>query len=139
MGGKLILSAEQSFISFQYYKTSRLGQISQSVGPLQVSTGQSMPPRRSHNDIQHNDTQQNGFICDTQHTHTQHNSIGCHYAECHDFFIVMLSVVTLNVILLSVMVPGAPLQGKPLALPTNIRLGWENLPGTNTLAYYKNP
>jgi hypothetical protein len=24
-------------------------------------------------------------------------------------------------------------------LPTNIRLGWKSLPGTNTLAYYKNP
>ncbi len=24
-----------------------------------------------------------------------------------------------------------------LALHTNIRLGWEGLPGTNTLAYYK--
>ncbi len=24
----------------------------------------------------------------------------------------------------------------PLALPTNIRLGWKALPGTNTLAYY---
>jgi hypothetical protein len=26
----------------------------------------------------------------------------------------------------------------PLALPTNIRLGWKGLPGTNTLAYYEN-
>ncbi len=25
-----------------------------------------------------------------------------------------------------------------LALPTNIRLGWKVLPGTNTLAYYEN-
>ncbi len=33
---------------------------------------------------------------------------------------------------------GAPLQGRPLALPTNIRLGWKGLPGTNTLAHYKN-
>ncbi len=24
-------------------------------------------------------------------------------------------------------------------LPTNIRLGWKSLPGTNTLAYYENP
>jgi len=24
-----------------------------------------------------------------------------------------------------------------LALPTNTRLGWKGLPGTNTLAYYK--
>jgi hypothetical protein len=24
------------------------------------------------------------------------------------------------------------------ALPTNIKLGWEGLPGTNTLVYYKN-
>ncbi len=32
---------------------------------------------------------------------------------------------------------GAPL--KPLALPTNIRLGWKGLPGTNTLAYSENP
>jgi hypothetical protein len=26
-----------------------------------------------------------------------------------------------------------------LALPTNTRLGWKGLPGTNTLAYYENP
>jgi hypothetical protein len=25
-----------------------------------------------------------------------------------------------------------------LALPTNIRLGWKGLPGTNTLSYYEN-
>ena len=25
-----------------------------------------------------------------------------------------------------------------LALPANIRLGWKGLPGTNTLAHYKN-
>jgi len=31
----------------------------------------------------------------------------------------------------------APLQGMLLALPTNIRLGWKGLPGTNTVAYYK--
>ncbi len=34
---------------------------------------------------------------------------------------------------------GAPLEGRPLALPTNIRLGWRDLPGTKTLAYYENP
>jgi hypothetical protein len=28
---------------------------------------------------------------------------------------------------------GAPLKGRP----TNIRLGWKGLPGTNTLAYYE--
>jgi hypothetical protein len=33
----------------------------------------------------------------------------------------------------------APLYGSLLALPTNNRLGWNSLPGTNTLAYYKNP
>jgi hypothetical protein len=33
---------------------------------------------------------------------------------------------------------GAPLYGKFLALPTNTRLGWKGLPGTNTLAYYRN-
>ncbi len=27
--------------------------------------------------------------------------------------------------------------GKILDLPTNIRLGWEGLPDTNTVAYYK--
>jgi len=34
---------------------------------------------------------------------------------------------------------GAPLYGRPLPLPTNTRLGWTGLPGTNTLAYYENP
>ncbi len=33
---------------------------------------------------------------------------------------------------------GAPHQGKLLALHTNIGPGWKSLPGTNTLAYYKN-
>jgi hypothetical protein len=32
---------------------------------------------------------------------------------------------------------GAPLLGRFQALPTNIRLGWKSLPGTNTLADYK--
>ncbi len=31
-----------------------------------------------------------------------------------------------------------PLLGRLLALPTNNRLSWKGLPGTNTLAYYKN-
>jgi hypothetical protein len=33
----------------------------------------------------------------------------------------------------------APLKCRLLASPTNIRLSWKGLPGTNTLAYYKNP
>jgi hypothetical protein len=33
---------------------------------------------------------------------------------------------------------GALLYGWLLALPTNNRLGWKNLPGTNTLVYYQN-
>jgi len=32
---------------------------------------------------------------------------------------------------------GVPLKGRRLALPTNNRLGWKSLPGTNTLAYYE--
>ena len=32
----------------------------------------------------------------------------------------------------------APLKGRLLASPTNIRLGWKGLLGTNTLAYDKN-
>jgi hypothetical protein len=31
----------------------------------------------------------------------------------------------------------APLKGRFLALPTNIRLGWKGLPGTNALTYYE--
>jgi len=30
---------------------------------------------------------------------------------------------------------GAPLEGRLLALPTNNRLGWKDLPGANTLAH----
>ncbi len=30
-----------------------------------------------------------------------------------------------------------PLLGRLLALPTNIRLSWKGLQGTNTLAFYK--
>jgi hypothetical protein len=33
---------------------------------------------------------------------------------------------------------GASLSQAP-AFPTNIGLGWKSLPGTNTVAYYKNP
>jgi hypothetical protein len=33
---------------------------------------------------------------------------------------------------------GDPLYGRLLAFPTNIRLDWKGLPGTNTLAYYEN-
>jgi hypothetical protein len=32
---------------------------------------------------------------------------------------------------------GSPLLGIIMALPSNIRIGWKDLPGTNTLAYYK--
>ncbi len=32
---------------------------------------------------------------------------------------------------------GAPRKGRLLASPTNIRLGWKGLPGTNALAYYE--
>ena len=61
--------------------------------------------------------------------------------------VIMLSVHMLNVIMLSVLapfIPGRTLQPSlmfppALALPTNIRLGWKRLPGTNTLAYYENP
>ncbi len=31
---------------------------------------------------------------------------------------------------------GAPLYGRLLALPANIRFGWEGQTGTNTLAYW---
>jgi hypothetical protein len=31
------------------------------------------------------------------------------------------------------------LKGGLLTLPTNIRLGWNGLPSTNTLAFYENP
>ncbi len=32
---------------------------------------------------------------------------------------------------------GAPLQGRLMVSPTNIRLDWKGLPGTNALAYYE--
>jgi hypothetical protein len=38
-------------------------------------------------------------------TDIQHNSTECHYAECRDFFNVMLSVVRLNVVMLRVVSP----------------------------------
>jgi hypothetical protein len=34
---------------------------------------------------------------------------------------------------------GALLKGKPLAIPTNTRLGFTGLPETNTLACYEHP
>ena len=33
----------------------------------------------------------------------------------------------------------APFRCSTLDIPTNIRLGWKGLSGTNTLAYYGNP
>jgi hypothetical protein len=66
------------------------------------------------NDIQHNDTQHKGFICDTQHK--QHSAqmtlrittmcIECHYsnglhAECRVSFAVMLDVIMLSVVMVS--------------------------------------
>ncbi len=33
---------------------------------------------------------------------------------------------------------GSQLLGRLLALPAKIMLGWKDLPGTNTLVYYKN-
>jgi hypothetical protein len=33
---------------------------------------------------------------------------------------------------------GAPFSGRPLALPTNIGIGWKGLPMTYILAYYEN-
>jgi hypothetical protein len=33
---------------------------------------------------------------------------------------------------------GTPLLGRLLALPTDIRLGWEGLPRINTLAHHEN-
>jgi hypothetical protein len=33
---------------------------------------------------------------------------------------------------------GAQVKGRLLALLTNIRIDWKGVPGTNTLAYYKN-
>jgi hypothetical protein len=34
-------------------------------------------------------------------------------------------------------ISGAPLYDRLLALPTNIRVGWKGLPGTNPPAYYE--
>ncbi len=34
-------------------------------------------------------------------------------------------------------ISGAPLLGRLLTSPTNIRLGWKGLPGTNARAYYE--
>jgi hypothetical protein len=33
---------------------------------------------------------------------------------------------------------GAPLWDRLLASPANVRLGWKDLPGTNTPAFYEN-
>jgi hypothetical protein len=52
------------------------------------------------------------------------------------FFIVMTSVVLLNVVILGVVAPHMIAQLKLLAQPTNVRLGKNCLPVTNTLAFY---
>jgi hypothetical protein len=55
-----------------------------------------------HNDILHNDTQNNGIFCDSDHNDIQHyNSLllcRISNAECRVLFIVMLNVVKLSVV-----------------------------------------
>ncbi len=43
--------------------------------------------------FQHNDTQHNGLICDTQHNDTKYIVLNVIYAECHDYLNVMLIVL----------------------------------------------
>jgi hypothetical protein len=84
-----------------------------------------------HNSIQHNNTehyhiQYNGRYNATLSIMTEHR-----YAERGDCNLMLsvtiklriLSVILLNVVMLSAL--------QPLALPTNIRLGWKGLSGTN--------
>ncbi len=70
-------------------------------------------------DIQHNDTQHKGCICDTQHNNA------LRYAECVILFNIILNVnmmivVMVNAIMLSVVAPFSPLFGRLLAQPINI-------------------
>ncbi len=67
-----------------------------------------------HNNIQLNDTQHKGLICDTLHTwtlginDTQHNNTAntdCHYTECHNLCLIMLSIILLQVIMLNGVAP----------------------------------
>jgi hypothetical protein len=53
------------------------------------------------NDIQHDDTQHAGVVCDTQHNFTLHFAES-RYAECHNFFLFMLTVIMLSVVKLRV-------------------------------------
>jgi hypothetical protein len=47
------------------------------------------------------------------------------------------NVIKLFSYLFTIKLSDAPLYGRLLALPTNVRLGWKDLPGTNALAYYE--
>jgi hypothetical protein len=58
-------------------------------------------------------------------------SVSVMYADCHN------KSIMLCVIMLNSLVPGDPHSGRLLSLPLNIRLGWKDLPETNTLAYWK--
>ncbi len=78
--------------------------------------------------------------CDTQNDDDQHSvlapcatmlSVSVMYADCPNKSIMLF------VIMLNSLVPGATLRGRLLAIPLNIRLGWKDLPVTNTLAYWK--
>ncbi len=59
-----------------------------------------------HN-IQHNDAQHKGLICDTQHNNTllESHYAECLYAECDLLFIVLLNVIILSVVMLIVVAP----------------------------------
>jgi hypothetical protein len=51
----------------------------------------------------------------------------CNKLECHQSSLMFVGILS-----------SVSLYGELLSLPTNIWLSWQDLPGTNTLAYYKN-
>ncbi len=61
-------------------------------------------PKFWRHDNQHNDTQYNVFICDTQHRwhSAEQICLECHYVECRNLITVMLNIVILSFIMLNV-------------------------------------
>ncbi len=57
---------------------------------------------------------------------TQHNSIESHYAECHNFF-VMLGVVMMNVVMRSVVAP---------TTEKRIELSMSNISGATAIYFF---
>jgi hypothetical protein len=80
-------------------------------------------------DIQHNDTQLEGLICETRHKVHSANKTHHVKTECHILFIVMLNVIMLYVVTLSVVAQFHPFLLKQRKSDKRTSLLWTNYSG----------